>query len=713
MKTIPAILLAALAPALCAADGAKRVITSVEEVAEVCRTSVGTDATFDVEGKLWLYYNGVHNGKWTFFIPLPDGSNTVKIYEMPTAKNSFGDSINPHLNDTFRFRGRFHKRKGAYHAEYDSAELVRRGSIGPEDEITPDELMSPSPRRGPVRLMGFVRDASRDETDPNFLYLTINSSRSLVHVMVNTFGITHGIAYFDPASVIGRNVAVDGLVHDPTDGLHRYSGRILFVSGLENVHVEPSKAEPDGAIPDISAIRDMTPHAIATLGRHRAVGTVRAAWRGNRALVETDAGEVVGARFLGMDAPAHGLRVSVIGFPETDTFMLSLDNAVWSPADGEALPEREPIESGIDALSKNPYGTPHVNIRANGRTVRFKGIVRYRMDAARQCMLFVESEGHLVTVDLSACQPPPDDIEIGSEVSVAGTYVVNAERMDTGDSVPKAHGFFIVPRRSTDIAVLSRPPWWTPGRLLAVICLLVMLAAAIAFWNVSLARRAERRGRELADERMVRMASELKTAERTHLAVELHDALSQTLSGVSLAVDAAADDLAAGELGNLGRYITFASNAIDGCRTELKNCLWDLRNAALDEEDMEEALRMTLQQNIADGRIAVRFAVPRDRLTDTTAHDILRTVRELVANAIRHGRARKVAVAGCMDDGKVVFSVSDDGCGFNPEECPGVAQGHFGLQGIRERLRRCNGEMRIESAPGKGTKVTIRMEADA
>ena len=128
---------------------------------------------------------------------------------------------------------------------------------------------------------------------------------------------------------------------------------------------------------------------------------------------------------------------------------------------------------------------------------------------------------------------------------------------------------------------------------------------------------------------------------------------------------------------------------------------------------MNEALRMTLQQNIADGRISVRFAVPRDRLTDTSAHDILRTVRELVANSIRHGHAGKVAVAGCMDDGKVVFSVSDDGCGFNPEECPGVAQGHFGLQGIRERLRRCNGEMRIESAPGKGTKVTIRMEADA
>ena len=345
--------------------------------------------------------------------------------------------------------------------------------------------------------------------------------------------------------------------------------------------------------------------------------------------------------------------------------------------------------------------------------MRFKGLVRYRMDAAEQRMLFVESEGHLVTVDLSACRPPADDVEIGSKVSVAGTYVVDAERIDSGDSVPKAHGFFIVPRSPADIAVLSRPPWWTPGRLLAVICLLAALAAAIAFWNVSLARRAERRGRELADERMVRMESELKAAERTHLAVELHDALSQTLSGVSLAVGAAADDLASGELGNLGRYISFASNAIDGCRTELKNCLWDLRSAALDESDMSEALRMTLQQNIADGRISVRFAVPRGRLTDTTAHDILRTVRELVANAIRHGRAGKVAVAGCMDGGAVVFSVSDDGCGFDPGECPGVAQGHFGLQGIRERLKRCNGEMRIESAPGKGTKVTVRMEADA
>ena len=55
------------------------------------------------------------------------------------------------------------------------------------------------------------------------------------------------------------------------------------------------------------------------------------------------------------------------------------------------------------------------------------------------------------------------------------------------------------------------------------------------------------------------------------------------------------------------------------------------------------------------------------------------------------------------------FSVSDDGCGFDPKTCPGVAQGHFGLQGIRERVNQFDGEMAIESAPGKGSRISVLM----
>ena len=53
------------------------------------------------------------------------------------------------------------------------------------------------------------------------------------------------------------------------------------------------------------------------------------------------------------------------------------------------------------------------------------------------------------------------------------------------------------------------------------------------------------------------------------------------------------------------------------------------------------------------------------------------------------------------------FSVRDNGCGFDPDACPGVLDGHFGLQGIRERVASFEGMMDIQSTPGKGTRVSV------
>ena len=106
---------------------------------------------------------------------------------------------------------------------------------------------------------------------------------------------------------------------------------------------------------------------------------------------------------------------------------------------------------------------------------------------------------------------------------------------------------------------------------------------------------------------------------------------------------------------------------------------------------------------------AVRFNVAREKLADQTAYSVLRIVRELVINAIRHGKASKVRIAGSLDDGTLRFSVTDDGCGFNPDACPGVAQGHFGIEGIRERVDQLGGTFDLTSAPGRGTKAVITL----
>ena len=108
--------------------------------------------------------------------------------------------------------------------------------------------------------------------------------------------------------------------------------------------------------------------------------------------------------------------------------------------------------------------------------------------------------------------------------------------------------------------------------------------------------------------------------------------------------------------------------------------------------------------------LSVRFRLARNTISDTTAYAILRIIRELTVNGIRHGEATEIHVAGSVEADRIRFSVRDNGKGFDPASAPGVDEGHFGLEGVRERISNLNGEMKIESSPGKGTKVTICLQ---
>ena len=124
---------------------------------------------------------------------------------------------------------------------------------------------------------------------------------------------------------------------------------------------------------------------------------------------------------------------------------------------------------------------------------------------------------------------------------------------------------------------------------------------------------------------------------------------------------------------------------------------------------MAQAVAKTVRPHTEGVDVAVRFDVRRAQLSDTTAHNVLSIIRELCVNAIRHGHAQHIKIAGKMSEGSLRFSVSDDGMGFDPAARPGPAQGHFGLQGIKERVNRLHGTLKIESEPDNGTKVTVEL----
>ena len=129
----------------------------------------------------------------------------------------------------------------------------------------------------------------------------------------------------------------------------------------------------------------------------------------------------------------------------------------------------------------------------------------------------------------------------------------------------------------------------------------------------------------------------------------------------------------------------------------------------LDEPDFAEAIHKTVAPVAGDTSVTVRFTGARSSISDSTAHAVLNVVRELVANAVRHGHATIIRIAGAADRTGVEISVRDDGCGFDVADRPRQDDGHFGLDGITERLERIGGTFDISSSPGKGTYARIRI----
>jgi len=374
------------------------------------------------------------------------------------------------------------------------------------------------------------------------------------------------------------------------------------------------------------------------------------------------------------------------------------------------MPPQERHDTDIARLFVNKHGERRICAAMRGKTVVVRGTAKsIAFDETGHSRLILADGNHVLAVEGGMSEGTFDGIEEGSFVEATGVCVIDSETYSSRPIYPRVRGLFLVARGPEDIRVLSRPPWWTPAKLMVVIGLLASAILGIMLWNRSLRRLAEHRGRKIAREEIKRAESELKVSERTRLAVELHDAIAQNLTGVSMEIRAAKRAMKE-DVNRLGGHIDMAATALDSCRAELRNCIWDLHNQALDETSVDEALRRTIEPHLGDATLSLRFNVPRTKFTDNTIHTVLRIARELVINAVRHGHATHIKVAGSLEGGRLSFSVCDDGTGFDPSHAPGMEQGHFGIEGIRDRIALLNGTLAFESAHGSGTKATVSLD---
>ena len=662
----------------------------------------GTEAlgkAFDITGRVYYYYPTESDG-WEITLNTDRGPieffGGASFIEAGDNPPQFG------LMDELRLQGEIGLINGKTFPLFSSIKVLSKGDIGQIPPLTPLGIYAPESLGGLFQLRGIVREASIDDSDANFIHLAIADGDGQAQVMV----IQPAFLPNEFRHLIGAEVIARGHCSDNACGLRRYVGRLLAVAGLENIEViTPPKGFDDA--PELLTLVHALPQTIAGSGQHRVEGTVLATWNGNTFLMKTAGGHVVQVRLQGGGLPECGSSVRALGLPVTDYYHINLIHATWQASSAAPIPADTPRETTPRDLLINDKGLPQLMMRHHGRTIRLTGIVRYLPDPEDKTTdLQIESEGHLVTIRTSSATDILNGLEIGCLVGITGICVMQAEdwRIDSTDRQPP--DFFLVPRTAGDLEVLSRPSWWTPRRLLGFFIVSLSALLGLVFWNISLNHRARRKGRELANVQMARLTSELKVGERTRLAVELHDALSQTLTGVSMQIDTASD-LAKGKEPSLTRCLDLASRTIDSCRLELRNTLWDLRSEALDEPDFNTAIRKTLRQNLSGVDLSVRFNVSRGVFPDDTVHAVLKIIRELATNALRHGKATSLQIAGTLEDDRLKFSVRDNGCGFDPDLAPGIAQGHFGLQGITERLCRLDGEIVVKSEIGRGTRVSI------
>jgi signal transduction histidine kinase len=194
--------------------------------------------------------------------------------------------------------------------------------------------------------------------------------------------------------------------------------------------------------------------------------------------------------------------------------------------------------------------------------------------------------------------------------------------------------------------------------------------------------------------------------ERQRVARDLHDSLSQSLCGVSMYAEAAARLLGAGQLALATQHIhQLRQDALDALR-EMRRMIYELRPATLEERGLAAALRERLAT--VEARAGVQASLldgVARRLPPAVEDGLYHVAQEALNNALRHGHASRVEVRLHPRDGRLSMEVEDNGHGFDVGGAEGG--GGLGLVGMRERVSRLGGQLVVDSAPGRGTRILV------
>lgn len=202
-------------------------------------------------------------------------------------------------------------------------------------------------------------------------------------------------------------------------------------------------------------------------------------------------------------------------------------------------------------------------------------------------------------------------------------------------------------------------------------------------------------------------------AERERLARELHDSIGQVVGFINVQAQAARDLLARGENKTVDDYLARMARVAQDANADIRESILALRSTAALEHGLVAVLDQYLRQFGQNYDLHTELTVPdpfKDRVLEPWVElQVLRIIQEALANARKHARARCVCVHLTLPGDRVQAVVEDDGQGFDVGAVAGTGREKFGLHLMRERAQQVGGNVTIDSAIGKGTRVLLEV----
>lgn len=197
--------------------------------------------------------------------------------------------------------------------------------------------------------------------------------------------------------------------------------------------------------------------------------------------------------------------------------------------------------------------------------------------------------------------------------------------------------------------------------------------------------------------------------ERRRLAAEIHDTLAQGLTGIITQLQASLDrDDGTDPRPNIEQAVALARHSLGEARRSVRN----LTPGPLVQRTLPEAIKEAVDRWAAAGTASIELTVTgvAEPLHEEIEVTLLRIAEEALCNAAKHADAARVGITLSYLDDEVTLDVRDDGHGFEPGRLP-PRRGHggFGLDGIRTRAERVAGQVEVESEPGCGTALAVRV----